>query len=189
MNWAKGECFNPSQATPPPPPPVYASVSVFFCFIVGRAHSFIPHNERKFLHTNASVCVCVCVCFELGGGGGVTRTQVCYPPPCPPTSKSYCVTFPPLNGIRPAKHNPKWHILSAMVLRMIPPPPSRFEFQTWKFSAFPRISAFFPILEFFPRFFFSIIFFFFIIIIFNFFLNLYHRHYGTLNTEQYVLTS
>ena len=38
--------------------------------------------------------------------------------------------------------------------------------QAWKFSAFPRISAFFPILEFFPRFF-----------IFNFF-NLYHRHYG-----------
>ena len=27
------------------------------------------------------------------------------------------------------------------------------KYQAWKFSAFPRISAFFPILEFFPRFF------------------------------------
>ena len=41
-------------------------------------------------------------------------------------------------------------------------------FQTWKFSAFPRISAFFPILEFFPRFFMQFFFIFIFLFLFIF---------------------
>ena len=64
-----------------------------------------------------------CTCSGGGEGGCAHK---CATHPHPPTSRmdpKLCIAtmlhFALLNGITPAKHNPKWHTLIVMVLKMI----------------------------------------------------------------------